>query len=1228
MPQPALLANRYRPVRVLGEGAMGLVWLVEDTTNGQHVALKVISKTYGTTAKSILQFKQEFRLMTLLRHPNCCAVYDYGVLDDGEPYFTMEEVPGHGLDELSPMPAERVRQVLPQLLLALGYVHQRGFVHRDLKSANVRVRPDGSVKLMDYGLMEFARRTGGAINGTVAYLAPEVIKRGSIDQRTDLYAVGVLAYEMLTGRVPFAGDDAMAVVRAHLNDAPVPPGRLVAGLDAGLEAVVLKLLQKNPLDRFQSASQVLEALGYEAPPGFGGNLLASPLMGREPEMEALSDRLDAIAQARAGGAVVLHGPSGIGKSRLVEEFRYAVQLEDLPCVVGANYEHGNAPYDPFVAVLKGLLPAFKAHVPEELARHGPVLVQLLPELGVAPAEELDSPTKDKLRLQATITDILAGLGAKRGFAVVLEDWQWADDLSAQLLDYLLRNTSGLPILFLLTSRVPPAGPIAEATAMAVSHLDADGVRRMVTAMLGAEEVSPRFLGQIGELSKGVPFFVEKLLEHLVQNQTLVNARGRWNTDIDLPIARLPNNLKGLLMWRITCLSETAQLLAHVGAVVGREFSLDLLQRVAGVDDDALFAAVETLALNQVFIQTPEGAYTFAQDQIQELIYATIDPADKRRWHTAIARMLEARLAETVPDGAGVAEVPLELVNTIAHHHMAGDDADKTIVWALEAGRRSAGLFANAEAESFLTAGLALVKTAPEAHWPFERMAYWRLLGDVRRVTGRNADAKEAYQEAIVLASDLGEHYQLGRMMTFLGRCHQVLGAFPEALESCQLSLDITLSGGDTAGAARCLVQMGRIHFFMGNLAAAIDHAEQALALAREAGNRGQEGEALGMIGYFYVASHPDKVAEGVANLDQSVAILSELGDRIALVNSYNFLGSAQNTLGDHLGALDSFAQNRRIAHEIGAKDDEIFALLNLAITAFELGDYSEMRAMAKAAEAMATQLNSRFPLGMAMTLEAVAAAYLGDLSTVRERLAEALALAHTLNHKYMQSQVLLYQVDVLLQLGRLDEARTQGRTLQALLMETGDREPESRVNVLMAEVVGRMGDLGAAATYAERALEAATAAHARGIQVRALAVTAWIALRSGDPTEARRIAEDALRTAKQIGSQYQMARLYGLLGESLLVGGAPNAAHCFETASAIAGSIGATALRAKALFGLAAAEPHDSRSIARVSEAQAALRRVVATLDDESRTAFLSIKERQLVLSGDHAAFGRPAADS
>ena len=224
------IANRYEVLETLGEGAMGLVWRVHDSVANQEVALKIISQRYGASApgeapsaKSVLQFQQEFRLMTQLRHPNCCAVYEYGLVGDGSPFFTMEVVEGRGLDELKPLDGPTFVHVLSQVLLALGYIHQLGFVHCDLKSANVRVKPDGTVKLMDYGLMEYARRPSGFINGTIAYISPEVIRRGAIDQRTDLYSLGVLAYEMLTGQVPFNSNDARLVLGAHINEAPVPP---------------------------------------------------------------------------------------------------------------------------------------------------------------------------------------------------------------------------------------------------------------------------------------------------------------------------------------------------------------------------------------------------------------------------------------------------------------------------------------------------------------------------------------------------------------------------------------------------------------------------------------------------------------------------------------------------------------------------------------------------------------------------------------------------------------------------------------------------------------------------------------------------------------------------------------------------------------------------------------------------------------------------------------------
>ncbi|MDB5098147.1 MAG: serine/threonine protein kinase, partial [Cyanobacteria bacterium RYN_339] len=379
------IGNRYEVLETLGEGAMGLVWRVRDSVANQEVALKIISQRYGASspgeapsAKSVLQFQQEFRLMTQLRHPNCCAVYEYGLVADGSPFFTMEVVEGRGLDQLKPVDGPTFVHVLSQVLLALGYIHQLGFVHCDLKSANVRVKPDGTVKLMDYGLMEYARRPSGFINGTIAYISPEVIRRGAIDQRTDLYSLGVLAYEMLTGRVPFDSTDARVVLAAHINEAPVPPTQLVQDIDPLHEHIVLKLLAKSPLDRYQSAYEALEALGVAVPAGIGGNLLTSPLMGRERELEVLTASLAQLKRGQGGQALLLSGPSGIGKSRLLEEFRFTVQLANTLNVVGQSFEQGNSPYGPFVAVLKALMPAVKQHIPDDLALYAPVLAQLLP----------------------------------------------------------------------------------------------------------------------------------------------------------------------------------------------------------------------------------------------------------------------------------------------------------------------------------------------------------------------------------------------------------------------------------------------------------------------------------------------------------------------------------------------------------------------------------------------------------------------------------------------------------------------------------------------------------------------------------------------------------------------------------------------------------------------------------------------------------------------------------
>ncbi|MFN4151949.1 MAG: serine/threonine protein kinase, partial [Candidatus Sericytochromatia bacterium] len=256
-----VLANRYKVIRKLGEGGMGTVYQVEDTLTKEVVAFKILSKQIADSPETILQFKHEFRVMNKLKHPNTVNVFDYGIMPDKSPYLTMEVVPGNELTDLKNLDYKEIARILIQLCQALSFIHSRLMVHCDIKPENIRVKEDGSVKLMDFGLMnQMGLRSNGQITGTVNYLPPEIPTGGVINAGSDLYSVGVVAYELVTGKLPFEGASVLEVIRAHINSDVVPPKKYKEDIPEQLEQVILKLLEKKPENRYQTASEVIADL--------------------------------------------------------------------------------------------------------------------------------------------------------------------------------------------------------------------------------------------------------------------------------------------------------------------------------------------------------------------------------------------------------------------------------------------------------------------------------------------------------------------------------------------------------------------------------------------------------------------------------------------------------------------------------------------------------------------------------------------------------------------------------------------------------------------------------------------------------------------------------------------------------------------------------------------------------------------------------------------------------
>jgi eukaryotic-like serine/threonine-protein kinase len=264
---PNVLIDRYEVGRLLGAGGMAEVYEGHDRLLARRVAIKVLLSQYARDPAFLARFKREAQAAASLSHPNIVAVYDTGV-QNGTNFIVMEYVEGRTLRDVirneGPLMPERAAEIAADVCNALAAAHARGLIHRDVKPGNVMLTPDGTVKVMDFGI---ARATTSetitqtaAVIGTAQYISPEQAQGQTVDFRSDLYSLGCCLYEMLTGVVPFTGATPVAIAYRHVREDPTPPRQLNPDVSPALEAVVLKAMAKHPDDRYQTATEMRRAL--------------------------------------------------------------------------------------------------------------------------------------------------------------------------------------------------------------------------------------------------------------------------------------------------------------------------------------------------------------------------------------------------------------------------------------------------------------------------------------------------------------------------------------------------------------------------------------------------------------------------------------------------------------------------------------------------------------------------------------------------------------------------------------------------------------------------------------------------------------------------------------------------------------------------------------------------------------------------------------------------------
>lgn len=721
-----VVTGRYRVEGLLGEGGMGRIWLAADLQEHRRVALKEMQVPAGLTAAKteelVLMFRHEFFAMKKLQHPGTLKVFDWGMTEAGNRFITMEVVDGTDLSTLAreaPLDTRTLYRVLIQMAQVLAFLHSRLYVHCDIKASNVRITRSGAVKLMDFGVMhQLGTPSPGRLKGTLEYLAPEWQRGASIDGRADLYSLGVMAYYLVTGRLPFKRNTPAALLADHLTRPPPRPSTFCP-VEPHLEELILVLLAKDPRERFRDAGELLEALCHasgeplpEEPLSARASYLHVPeVVGRGAELEAL---MNGLAEADWGQsrAVLIGAPAGVGKTRLLQEFELQAKLAEVPFGRGQCRAEGQAPLVPITQALRCLIP----HTPlEMMQRLSPRLGRLLPGLGaeggaVASQAAPQTVGEEKLAFFGALAEWVQALGRQMTLVLCFEDLQWADSATLEVLNVLIRTLHGTRGMVVGTFRSGELSRLSLAfqtvdekltTRMDLEPLTAEHVRTLVELALPGLAVPEAFVERLHATTRGNAFFATECLRALVEEDALRRVGGRWTAAEGLDTRPLPASIQDAVLARLASAPPDQVTLLRRLAPAGRSLELPLVRALADLPEVELFAVLDGIVERQ-FLQEVEGRYVFTHDTVHQAVYDSTPEPERRVAHGRVALALQTLYSQR-PD----------LSREVGWHYLRSSEPELAIGPLLDAGRAAIEAQALLEATLLLKEAAALLEAAPD-----------------------------------------------------------------------------------------------------------------------------------------------------------------------------------------------------------------------------------------------------------------------------------------------------------------------------------------------------------------------------------------------------------------------------------------------------------------------------------------------------------------------------------
>lgn len=941
-----LIANRYQIHRLIGKGGMGAVYRAYDRLMGMDVALKYVtvpniqlrfaSQTLdGTEVDLRLILAQEFKTLASLRHPHIISVLDYGFYDANQPYFTMEL-----LQNAKPLSAmwglsmgEKVT-LIAQILEALSYLHRRGIIHRDLKPANVLVNnPDDAqrvVKLLDFGLaVAQDYHTDERVVGTLAYIAPEVLQGAPVSRASDLYSVGIMAYELFTGEHPILKDDTTDFIEQLLTQDP-DTSKLPE--DLPLTPIIRKLIARKVDNRYTHTDEVLRALSQlngvtilsETHPTRESYLQAAQFVGRDDEMNTLSTAfINTITQK--GSAWLVGGESGVGKSRLLDELAIFALVNGALVLRGQSVKSGGLPYRQWRDPMRRLalctpLSDIEASILKEIV---PDIADLI-RRDVADAPPMDG-NPGQQRLILTMIDVMTR--QKMPMLLLLEDLQWASE-SLNPLKHLLPLVTDLPLMIVGSYRDDerPHLPdeLAGINTLKLNRLRIADIEALSQSMLGETGRQPEIISLLQRETEGNAFFIVEVVRALAEDAGQLNMVGI----VTLPEKVMSGGIKAVIKRRLERVPPIASHLLKCAAVYGRQIDLAVMEQLWGRGQyDYDLNTWLTLCNEAAVLVVHDGKWQFAHDKLREGLLTDIPAEERPMLHQLVAEGIEV----AYPNNAVYAEALTD------HWYMAGDGV-KTAQYACMAGEQALLVGNFHGAQSVLSKGLVLLPD--KGHEPLHAHLL-RYLGALHWRTSDYPQAKRFYAESVDIATRIGDKSALADALNGLAFVECLCDEYPQASEHAQTALDNARLAHDQRNTARALSNLGIVAESEQDFITARALYDEAVHIFRLIGDKRGLASALNNTGS--VADSLGDYPSAKTYYEESLNLCKEIGYRHGIATLTNNLGILYERLEDYQQAWTYYQESLKVANNIRDRRGSAHTFSNLIYTAIELGRISDAR---------------------------------------------------------------------------------------------------------------------------------------------------------------------------------------------------------------------------------------------------------------------------------------------